>query len=375
MPRGKGIIDLQVLNLLDFASRVKKLGTDMITKKKFGLRTLILAMLLVSMLFIPVSSAKPSTEKTTDKLEEIEYNVPEPEPIITLNTTSKLPYWYLLEADENQQKIFFSYIDNCYVSNEEKKEMKKEMKDIWKRCPDKITEEDYQTLEKINKVTAEYLNNKYGNKDIGIKWAGGTHKKMAYSACRKMGVSTNYAQIASDYSDDPDSWDTGFWQSYNHYYDPVYLTGYAHTNCANLANNAKDYYDNSQFTSAYQHLGYATHYMSDLGNPMHTGCEYEQYQNQWVHTSYESYVYNNWSTGQKYGDVVNATNTYYTITDPEQSAENLASSTHSDVETLYEIVYYNPTTFGSNSNVIAITKDGLREATKYNKGLVNYVRG
>jgi hypothetical protein len=64
----------------------------MITKKKSGLRTLILAMLLVSMLFIPVSSAKPSTEKTTDKLEEIEYNVPEPEPIITLNTTSKLPY-------------------------------------------------------------------------------------------------------------------------------------------------------------------------------------------------------------------------------------------------------------------------------------------
>ncbi|MGA9188399.1 MAG: hypothetical protein WB014_07535 [Methanosarcina sp.] len=213
----------------------------MITKKKFGLRTLILAMLLVSMLFIPASSAKPLTEKITEKaVEEIEYNVPEPEPIITLNTTAKLPYWYLLEADENQQKIFFSYIDNCYVSDEEKKEMKKEMKDIWKKYPDKITEEDYHTLEKIDKATfeylndkygnSEYLNDKYGNKDIGIQWSvddtnTGTHNKMTYSACRKTGVSINYAQTASDYSDDPDSWYTGFWQGYNHYYDPVLYTG------------------------------------------------------------------------------------------------------------------------------------------------------
>jgi hypothetical protein len=43
--------------------------------------------------------------------------------------------------------------------------------------------------------------------------------------------------------------------------------------------------------------------MSDLGNPMHTG-EYDQYQNKWVYTFYESYVYNNWDVGQKYGDVV-----------------------------------------------------------------------
>ena len=67
IPRGKRIIDLQVLNLLNSASGVKKLSKDMITKKKFGLRTLILAMLLISMLLIPASSAKPLTEKTTEK--------------------------------------------------------------------------------------------------------------------------------------------------------------------------------------------------------------------------------------------------------------------------------------------------------------------
>ncbi|MCO5382115.1 MAG: hypothetical protein NHB15_08540 [Methanosarcina barkeri] len=44
--------------------------------------------------------------------------------------------------------------------------------------------------------------------------------------------------------------------------------------------------------------------MSDLGNPMHTGCEYDQYQNPRVHTFYESYVYNNWDVRQKSGDAV-----------------------------------------------------------------------
>jgi hypothetical protein len=119
----------------------------MIAKKKFGLRILILAMLLVSIAIVPAASAEKLNEKTNDTaVDEIEYSVPEPEPVITLNKTSKQPYWFLLEANDKEQKILFSYIDNCYVSNEEKKEMKKEMKDIWKRYPDKITEEDYQTL-------------------------------------------------------------------------------------------------------------------------------------------------------------------------------------------------------------------------------------
>jgi hypothetical protein len=255
---------------------------------------LFLTMLLVNTLLVSAMSAETLTEKTNVMaIEEIECSIPEPEPIITLNVTPKLPYWYLLEADDKEKKILFGYIDNCYVSDEEKKEMKKVMKDIWKRYPDQITKEDNLTLEKVDKATAEYLNEKYGNNGIGIKWVDKTHNNIAYYACRKMGVSINYAQIARDYADDPDTWYTGFWQSYNHYYDPILLTGYAHTNCANLANNAKSYYNNGQYSSAYEHLGYAIHYMSDLGNPMHTGYEYEQYQHQWVHTAYESYVCNN----------------------------------------------------------------------------------
>ncbi|WP_292376419.1 MULTISPECIES: hypothetical protein [unclassified Methanosarcina] len=93
--------------MLDPASGVKKLGKDMIIKKKLGLRVLILAMLLVSIAFVPAASAEKLTEKTNDTaVDEIDYSVPEPEPIITLNIILKFPYWYLLKADEKSAKNF-----------------------------------------------------------------------------------------------------------------------------------------------------------------------------------------------------------------------------------------------------------------------------
>lgn len=115
--------------------------------------------------------------------------------------------------------------------------------------------------------------------------------------------------------------------------------------------------------------------MADLGNPMHTGKESEQYLNQWVHTSYESYVANNWNTGYNYKNAVQNTGTYYSITNPEQSTKNLASATRSDLNALYDAVFYYPDTFGSDSDVIEITQRVLGKTAKYNMGLVKYVRG
>ncbi|AGF96401.1 phospholipase C/P1 nuclease family protein [Methanosarcina mazei] len=343
--------------------------------KKLGIGSLFLAMFLVCMAFVPAVSAETLTEDAADTaVEKIKSPVPEPEPTTVPDTMPESPYRYLLEADNEEQEILFSYIENCYVSDEEKKEMKKAMKDIWKRGPDQITEQDNLMLDKVAKSTAEYLNDKYGN--VGIKWSGpNMHGDIIHIACIKWGVSTSNAQTANNSAPVPDTWNSGFWQSYNHYYDPVLNTGYAPTNCANRANIAKDYYNSGQYTSAYQHLGYSSHYMADLGNPMHTGKESEQYLNQWVHTSYESYVANNWNTGYNYKNVVQNTGTYYSITNPEQSAKNLASATRSDLNALYDAVFYYPDTFGSDSDVIEITQRVLGKTAKYNMGLVKYVRG
>lgn len=347
------------------------------TMKKIGIGILCLTIFLMSTAFVLVVSAEILTEDTANiVVGEMEYPVPEPEPITVLDTTPKSPYLHLLEADNEEQEILFGYIDNCYISDEEKEEMKKAMEDIWKRYPDQITEQDNLMLDKVAKATAEYLNDEYGSGDVGIKWSGANaHGDIIHIACIKWGVSSSYAQIANNSAPVPDTWNDGFWQGYHHYYDPVLHTGNAAYNCQYRANLAKTSYNGGQYTNAYTNLGYSSHYMSYLGNPMHTGKELAQYQNQWVHTSYESYVQNNWTTGHNYRNVIQNTNTYYSITDPEQSAKNLASASNSDLETLYDAVYYHPSTFGSDPEVIAITQRNLERAAKYNMGLVKYVRG
>ncbi len=141
------------------------------TYRKFGIVGLLAVMLLVSVVVISALSANSVPELTTEVEEpaeivdeEIQYPIlEEPEPVPKINTsTPEMPYWYLLEADPEQQKILFSYIDNCYVSNEEKNEMKMAMEDMWNRYPEQITGQDYLMLEKVAFATAEYLNDKHG---------------------------------------------------------------------------------------------------------------------------------------------------------------------------------------------------------------------
>lgn len=344
---------------------------------KIRIVSMLLAILMLSVVFVSSVNAEVENENLDSEIvDEYQVNLtPETEPtVVPSSTTEKEPYWYLVEADKEEQKILFNYIDNCYVTKEEKNEMKKAMKDIWKKDPSELTNDDYEILGKIENATSEYLNDEYGCDEIEIKWAGDDHEDMIYRAVRKWGIDVTYANIAKNAAAEPDSWDTGFWQSYNHYYDPSIGFGYAAMNCEDFIDDAATYYDNAQLTNAYTYLGYSSHYMSDLGNPMHTGHSNEQYANQWVHTSYESYVNDNWDYGYDYSDIIDDTTTYYVITDPEQSAENLAAYSHARLDDLYDEVYYHPTTFGLDSDVITITDEVLHQTAKYNLGLVKYMR-
>ncbi|WP_440956806.1 hypothetical protein ACSAZK_07915 [Methanosarcina sp. Mfa9] len=149
------------------------------TYRKFGIVGLLAVMLLASVVVISALSANSVPELTTEVVEpaeivdeeriredadgpEVELIVEEPGPVPVNPISENRPYWYLLIADPEQQKVLFSYIDNCYVSDEEKNEMKMAMEDIWNRYPDRITEKDYLMLEKVDVATAEYLNYKHG---------------------------------------------------------------------------------------------------------------------------------------------------------------------------------------------------------------------
>lgn len=349
----------------------------MTTKNKFGIRILFLTMFLISTVFVPVASAETLTEDTDNiAIGEMEYPVPEPEPITVLDTTPKSPYLHLLEADNEEQEILFGYIDNCYISDEEKEEMKKSMEDIWKRYPDQITEQDNLMLDKVAKATAEYLNDKYGNSEVGIKWIGQpVHGDIINISVKKWGVSDYYAGIARDHADDPDDWsDSEIWQSYHHYYNPNTHTGYAPSNCEYYANIAKTNYGDSQLTTAYTNLGYSSHYLQDVGNPLHTGYEVEQGMDKWIHYDYEDYVEANWDSGYNFKSIVENNNNYYTITDPEQATKDLAGYSNTYLDELYQTIYFNPDTWENDADIRDLTEDVLLRTAKYNLGLVKYMR-
>ena len=345
---------------------------------RITIASLLVAMLILSMAFVPSVSAETINEETdVDVLASSQIELtPEPEPtIVSSPTAEENPYWIILELDKEGQKIILNYIDNSYVSAKEKRDMKKAMKDIWNRYPDQIVEEDNIVLEAVFNAVMEYYADAYGqNDDIGIEWYGGVHQRMAYLAVKKWGISDTYANVARDYAAVPDDWDDGFWQSYNHYWNPDTDNGWGPYNCAVFAGYASDYYDNSQFTNAYQNLGYSTHYMADLGNPMHTGKESEQINNPTLHYKYEAYVRDNWDSGYNFEDTYSSATTYYVITSPEQSAKNLATYSHADLNSLYQYVLIFPDTFGDKSYVISTTDDLVYKTAKYNIGLVDYMR-
>jgi hypothetical protein len=138
-------------------------------KQKLKTSTLLIALLIISLIFVSVLSfEKVKKDMNGSKAEDIDGEevelVAEQEPSVPADPIieNNGPYWYLLTVDKEEQKTLFQYIDNCNASDQEKKAMKQSMADIWGRHSDNITEEDNQTLELVDTKVGEYLNDTYG---------------------------------------------------------------------------------------------------------------------------------------------------------------------------------------------------------------------
>jgi len=256
-----------------------------------------------------------------------------------------------------------------------------------------LTEEENSILAHADEILSEYLNDKImaGN---GIRWWGAPcHQDIIEISCLKWGVSPTYATYARNAADAPDSWTpiwppTGFeWlddfiekvcHSYDHYYNPVLGTGNAPLQCANYANIASDWYDDSSMYNAYTNLGYSSHFLTDVGNPLHTGMEIQQALNEWVHFDYEHYVGTNWEPGDGQGynfkSVVQDNWYYYAITNPSSSTKSLAGYAKNYDDELYYLVYHHRYTFRTDPDVRSITENCLLDTAKYTLGLVKCMR-
>lgn len=379
---------------------------------------LMVLVMLGSVVSLAMATATKMEPVMTTERNELNKNVN----IIKIDPAlkNKTPFWVFLAAGgmEKGRAATFEYIDSSSnLTKEEKTQLKKFLKEMWKKYRVKttkegdvtlitldskaevnLTQEEEAMLDRVAQAVNEYFKAKYGG-DVGILWNVDTHQSIIYISCKKWGESDYYCGVAKNHADDPDNWTQvpppsgypeGLWDfimqvihSWTHYYNPSYClpngicipTGSAPSETKYYADIAKNKYLSGYKYSAFQNLGYASHFLTDVGNPLHTGAELRQATFKWVHYAYENYVTNNWNSGYNFKSVVENNRYYYPISDPEQAAKNLASYSHQYVETLFWTIFLNPDTWQSSSTVKQITENCLFETAKYTLGLVKYVRG
>lgn len=321
------------------------------------------------------------------------------------------PHWILLTADKDTT---LEYLHAADQSSEITKHLEGLLHDTWREYPLKRVKRGNTTyivpeemppsevgthkqfegygdlgLGEVARSVAEGLD-KLREQRIGITWSPATHRDMAFRSCKRMGYNDSNAGIARDYADDPDYWTANVpnWlsqgfknfisqvvHSWEHYHNPG-LIGYgdAPAYASNYLNQARTSYRSGGYTTAYRDLGYAIHFVSDVGQPLHTGAELSQALNQWVHFDYESYVASNWTSGKNFASIYDSSGFYYAIQDPGQGTKDLASYSNSYCGEVYQTIYENPNTWQSLTRMKTITDNVLLKTALYVKGFAWYVR-
>jgi hypothetical protein len=244
----------------------------------------------------------------------------------------------------------------------------------------------------------------------GAFWAGDVHEAMTWDACRTAGLDFGNAFTATANATAPDRWEPDYdpeavaddvvpdWlpegteatvarvveqlpQSYGHYHNPgLEVSAWGYTldvgGFGNAPDNVERYADRAagaEGRERYRNLGYALHFVGDVGQPLHTGEEFDQASNQWVHYSYEDGIARHWNelSGAFRGDGDAAP-----VEDPGDATRELARITHEHSAAVYELVAGNrewaddPET---RRAVLAETRPCLRAAGRYARGIVEHV--
>lgn len=190
-------------------------------------------------------------------------------------------------------------------------------------------------------------------------------------------------------------------QSYLHYRNPggssfdfgsgdgvpepyiTYSGGIAHIKAQEETNNAVDKYDSSQYEDAYKRLGYASHYIADVSNPLHTGMESQQGadyvatvivggqdRSNAIHYRHERHVKNKWA------DWFESEVEYeppHNFSDSVKSEVNsLAGESQEDASTVfYDVLFKNKSDW--KDSLRGLNEDRLAQTVSYTKGLIQHM--
>jgi hypothetical protein len=269
--------------------------------------------------------------------------------------------------------------------------------------------QENKTFREIETYIARDMSNAQ-TKTIVPMWAtgtGSTHQQfMIVPLSDRTDIPDTLKKDAILAADVPDTWCTGspvpYCQQINHGFVPTLITpveidgiGKAPDNFGIYTTTAKQDFTAGDYQGSFTNMGYASHFISDLGQPFHTPnaqliplqfidspfseiifpnsemiVNYEV-----LHNKYEDMVANNF-------DMFYTGNTdRYNIDDPTYSAKvqgvNSWALNYPLVYACYWEFVKNSTNtdYLDNPLIVSITKNRVSETMKWNRGLVQYVTG
>ena len=341
------------------------------------------------------------------------------------------PHWIFLASGEKEKTALLRYIDLSSVSRGKRNEWKQFLRQIWDKYPVRyeetasgarlvpgkssrdysLTNRENETFREIEQYIAEDMEGVKGGQII-VQFAGKTHAELMLNALTKENQRDSYYQkIAEDSAQAPDDWYINDpipgQQQYNHGFVPVGILldelpslnpsrvisgiGTAPDNAAQYAQSSRKAFSERNYDDAFENMGYASHFISDLGNPYHTPnihiiplqfidlpyslvvfpnaqmlCDYKT-----LHDAYEDYANQHLT---EFGDTDGSVD----LSDPLQMAKIHGTlSWGMSYPLLYQcywhFVFFRNLDFASNPGINFITRERITATAMMNRGLVRYV--
>ncbi|WP_167879987.1 hypothetical protein [Halorhabdus rudnickae] len=272
------------------------------------------------------------------------------------------------------------------------------------------TSQDAESLASLSSVIESGATssgeNEEGSENISPQWKGGDgdgnydgHNYLSRWAGKNMNIDDELSETLSNNAPKPDDWPYDFppgtipqkfdgtptgedlAQSYAHAWNPLTKIGHADHFLDERMNNAVDHAEES--TERYQEVGYAMHFLQDLGNPLHTNMFEEQLRNRWVHFKYERKVADYLEDGHIMTRNIENIEQYNPVPDPlpwegskwgEHGHQLATFSANYASDFLTIIIEHEGEDPLANSNALVTdTQKVLEKTTKYSMGLIGEI--
>lgn len=245
----------------------------------------------------------------------------------------------------------------------------------------------------------------YEKPNRGLKYGTVAHKSYSYICAKKLGLSDHRAKIIRDASIMPDVFQSGLDNSYNQQWSHAYIITKAFWGAQWVWGDANDdFHDNldgdsgeSESPEGYNekwagyyynqgntdlgdwYVGYACHFIEDVGFVLHTTFPNLDMANK--HFDFEEWMDNNWSTGHNFSKLVGQVSptTYIKIASPKAAIRNAVMESNYSYSTIGKKAWDNykksgfPVVAGSgNSELVYYTGKMVEQTTRNTGGAIRY---